>query len=166
MHCETVKDVGSFEKRRNVVGSICKKCKNAKQNARYHADEAFKLSMNESAKIYTNNRYAIDANYRLSERIRKQHRRAAGTLTPAEWLGIVALFNCECAYCGSHSRLTMDHVVPVSRGGKTTLDNIIPACSSCNSSKQARDIIEWYTSQPFYSKNRLDNIIKFVTTRR
>lgn len=62
--------------------------------------------------------------------------------------------------------LTMDHVVPISKGGKTTIDNVIPACSSCNSSKQARDIIEWYTSQPFYSKNRLDNIIKFVTTRR
>ena len=56
----------------------------------------------------------------------------------------------------------MDHVVPVSKGGSTSADNIIPACQSCNSSKNNKDIIEWYTAQPFYNKNRLDNIIKYI----
>ena len=51
-------------------------------------------------------------------------------------------------------------------GGKTTVDNVIPACSRCNSSKQAYDVVEWYTKQLFYSKDRLDSIIKFVTARR
>lgn len=60
----------------------------------------------------------------------------------------------------------MDHIVPISKGGKTTTDNIIPACSSCNSSKQAEDVVEWYTKQVFYNKDRLESIIKFVAARR
>ena len=59
-------------------------------------------------------------------------------------------------------KLTMDHVIAVSMGGSTDVSNIIPACQSCNSSKQNRDMIAWYTKQPFYSKQRLDNIIRYL----
>ncbi len=40
--------------------------------------------------------------------------------------------NFQCQYCGSTSELTFDHLLPRSRGGKTTWDNIITACSTCN----------------------------------
>ncbi|ORE92990.1 HNH endonuclease [Acuticoccus yangtzensis] len=38
----------------------------------------------------------------------------------------------ECQYCGSIEDLTFDHLVPRSRGGLTTWDNVITACSPCN----------------------------------
>lgn len=37
-----------------------------------------------------------------------------------------------CQYCGSKGDLTFDHVVPRSRGGKTSWDNVVAACSPCN----------------------------------
>lgn len=40
-----------------------------------------------------------------------------------------------CAYCGSDDNLTIDHVIPKSRGGKTTWENVITACHICNNKK-------------------------------
>ena len=50
----------------------------------------------------------------------------------------------KCLYCGnefSRSHLTMDHVVPISRGGKTEWTNIVAACNPCNSTKGNR--MDW-----------------------
>ena len=44
-----------------------------------------------------------------------------------------------CAYCGNQTpprALTMDHVVPVARGGRSSKGNIVPACKACNSKKK------------------------------
>ena len=44
-----------------------------------------------------------------------------------------------CHYCGEKfksSELTMDHVVPISRGGKSTKGNIVPSCKECNNKKK------------------------------
>lgn len=46
----------------------------------------------------------------------------------------------ECQYCGSKKDLTTDHIVPRSKGGKTTWDNVVLACSSCNSKKGSKDL--------------------------
>jgi len=40
-----------------------------------------------------------------------------------------------CQYCGSSGDLTFDHLIPRSRGGKTTWENVVTACSSCNLKK-------------------------------
>lgn len=40
-----------------------------------------------------------------------------------------------CQYCGSHEDLTFDHVVPRSKGGQTTWENVVAACSPCNLKK-------------------------------
>jgi 5-methylcytosine-specific restriction endonuclease McrA len=41
----------------------------------------------------------------------------------------------KCQYCGSTRRLTIDHVIPRSRGGKDTWENLVVACSTCNTRK-------------------------------
>ena len=44
-----------------------------------------------------------------------------------------------CHYCGkqfSRDELTMDHIVPVSRGGTSTKGNVVPCCKQCNSDKK------------------------------
>jgi len=44
-----------------------------------------------------------------------------------------------CVYCGRKQKaLTIDHVIPVSRGGKTDFDNCVACCASCNNHKGAR----------------------------
>lgn len=43
-----------------------------------------------------------------------------------------------CQYCGSRKHLTLDHVIPRSRGGRHTWDNVVTACSACNARKGNR----------------------------
>lgn len=43
-----------------------------------------------------------------------------------------------CQYCGEKSRISLDHVLPVSRGGKNTWENLVTACFSCNNKKGNR----------------------------
>jgi len=54
---------------------------------------------------------------------------------------VLARDNFACQYCGGHhdrSDLTIDHVVPRCRGGKSTWDNVVTACSRCNQIKGDR----------------------------
>lgn len=46
--------------------------------------------------------------------------------------------NHACQYCGSHKHLTLDHVIPVSKGGLHTWDNVVTACEQCNQRKSDR----------------------------
>ncbi|MDY6903085.1 MAG: HNH endonuclease [Thermodesulfobacteriota bacterium] len=51
-----------------------------------------------------------------------------------------------CYYCGKKippRKLTMDHVVPLSRGGKSTKGNVVPACKACNTQKSRLVPVEW-----------------------
>ena len=51
-----------------------------------------------------------------------------------------------CHYCGDRfppRELTMDHVVPLSRGGRTTRSNVVPCCKSCNDRKKYLLPLEW-----------------------
>ena len=57
-------------------------------------------------------------------------------LTAKEWLEIKAMHQYQCYYCKKKTViLTMDHVIPLSRGGQHIKENIVPACRSCNSKK-------------------------------
>lgn len=44
----------------------------------------------------------------------------------------------RCAYCGYEAKLHADHRMPLVRGGSNTIDNILPACRSCNSRKNKK----------------------------
>jgi len=44
----------------------------------------------------------------------------------------------QCQYCGSRDDLTFDHVIPRSKGGRTTWDNVVAACAPCNLKKANR----------------------------
>ncbi len=51
-----------------------------------------------------------------------------------------------CHYCGEKFKpdeLTMDHLIPISRGGKNNKGNVVPACKPCNNKKKYLLPIEW-----------------------
>ncbi len=66
---------------------------------------------------------------------RARRRAAEGSFTAAEWLALVAAHHGRCAYCGAIAPLEADHRVPLARGGSNTIENILPACRSCNAKK-------------------------------
>ena len=52
----------------------------------------------------------------------------------------------RCYYCGEHlhpRNLTMDHVVPIIRGGRSSRANTVPCCKPCNNAKQYMVPSEW-----------------------
>lgn len=81
------------------------------------------------------------ANPQISQENNLKHRaRKNGApindLTRADWEAIQVKFAHRCAYCGRKpSRLTQDHISPLSQGGSHTKSNVVPACQSCNSRK-------------------------------
>lgn len=60
------------------------------------------------------------------------------------WKNIIS--DGKCYYCGkkfSPEELTMDHKIPISRGGKSEKNNLVPACKECNNKKKYLLPIEW-----------------------
>ncbi|HEY2416429.1 MAG TPA: HNH endonuclease [Steroidobacteraceae bacterium] len=68
-------------------------------------------------------------------------RRYQQTLIAAEWKVIVRAAKGRCYYCQEKTKLTLDHVIPLSKGGQHTKTNVVPACQPCNSKKNDRLIL-------------------------
>ena len=69
--------------------------------------------------------------------------RADNDLTADQWFAILEAWGC-CAYCGNLDKaLQKDCVQPLSRGGRYTLENVVPACGSCNASKSNDEVTSW-----------------------
>lgn len=76
---------------------------------------------------------------------RRRRRVAAATndLTDEQWGALIAEWG-GCAYCGAADpALQRDCVLPISRGGRYTLENVVPACRSCNASKCNSEVTQW-----------------------
>lgn len=72
-------------------------------------------------------------------RINMQNRRSAGRVTKMEWAGILAEHGSFCYWCKAvEVPLEMDHVSPISKGGKHEKANIVPSCRPCNASRGNR----------------------------
>lgn len=68
----------------------------------------------------------------------------------------------ECAYCGSTKNLTIDHVVPRSKGGTDFTKNVVCCCHDCNQSKSHTPWEDWYFSQEFFSMKRHNKINEWM----
>lgn len=66
---------------------------------------------------------------------------------------IYAAWGGKCAYCGQIAR-SLDHVLPRHKGGLTIIENLVPACLSCNGHKGASEWVQWYRQQSFYDIER------------
>lgn len=101
---------------------ICQKCVNRDRRERYAADPEFKSHL---------------------QSIVYQRKRNVDSVPAHAAAFYLELFEGRCAYCDKAQATTWDHITAVSRGGKTTPGNIVPACHSCNSSKGNKDVHEW-----------------------
>jgi len=69
--------------------------------------------------------------------------RVENDLSSEQWSALQAAW-AGCAYCGiTDEPLQRDCVLALSRGGRYTLENIVPACRSCNSSKCNDEVTGW-----------------------
>ena len=105
-------------------------------NAEWHAKNPGK--MNEYQKSYFK---AHPEKFKL-----KSHRRRTlklnGGVYSVTVKEIADMLKRPCFYCGEESK-HIDHIVPLSRGGRHSIGNLIQACASCNLSKNNKFVIEW-----------------------
>ena len=70
-------------------------------------------------------------------------KRVEHDLSASQWVAIQVAWGA-CAYCAADDRpLQRDCVLPISRGGRYTLANVVPACGSCNASKCNDEVTGW-----------------------
>ncbi|NBW58557.1 HNH endonuclease [bacterium] len=72
----------------------------------------------------------------------------------------------KCAYCESTEYLTIDHIVPQSKGGSDFITNVLCCCRRCNNSKSHINWEEWYSSQDFFTEERYDVIVKWMNPQK
>lgn len=96
----------------------------------------------ERAKVWNkNNKLKYYNNIRVSK-IKRKAELTGKTFVILE-RELKALYASSCAFCGSIDGITMDHIIPVSRGGNHSIGNIQPLCKKCNSRKKARLVSEY-----------------------
>lgn len=86
----------------------------------------------ESCRIYYENNGGQWSAYRQTRRARE---RAGGSFTYEEWVNLCEKYGGKCLKCGA-PECTIDHVVPLSKGGSNDISNIQPLCLNCNLRKK------------------------------
>jgi hypothetical protein len=188
--CKEEKELTEFYKARKTKSgykTICKKCE-LDQKKEYYKNtiksdvQRYEIFKERTIKNYHKNKKTINKirNARRSERYREdiEHREKIRisknrrlylkksvpcTLTENEWEETLDFFKHSCAYCGERNeKLHQEHVIPVSKGGYYTKQNIIPACSFCNKSKLNRVMEDWYASKEYFDEARLKKIHQWI----
>lgn len=163
--CKTPKKLDAFTSDSTRKDGHYPQCKECRQAFR----EANRAKVNESKRAhYAANRDAIaikqrayyDANLQRKLDYAKAYKRAHPELVSdythrrraakrANGVFVVPkgfmkrLYASPCFYCGTSGRIEADHVIPISRGGRHSMGNLVPACKTCNSSKSDKLITEW-----------------------
>lgn len=82
--------------------------------------------------------------HHINRRGRKFNNPGFAEVTDWEWRRMVQRTGYRCTYCGKRpNKLVMDHIIPLSRGGRHAPGNVTPACTGCNGAKAALFIVEW-----------------------
>ena len=90
----------------------------------------------------SNDFFALDS---IDEALIRAERSKARALRKSRWWQ-QKTSSGTCWYCGQkvgYHNLTMDHMIPLSRGGRSTKDNLVPSCKECNNKKKSSLPVEW-----------------------
>lgn len=95
---------------------------------------------------------SIKSNWRMKNRVKLQqlakHREMIIKTGNVPSSYIKELRQLPCNYCGQYfeNKMHIDHVVPISKGGQHSIDNLVTACRSCNLSKSNKFLHDWLAS--------------------
>lgn len=167
--CKQTKPADQFNKRRNSkdgLDTYCRECGNRRKRE-YNARNKDKVSaMNRRSYEKNPQQYLdkarswLDANRnkaRLSAYKYRQRNKdlvalwakvRRARLRQAQILLIqpnffTRLYSSACVYCGSRDSIEADHVIPLSKGGRHSEGNLVPACKACNRAKHDEFVMEW-----------------------
>lgn len=163
--CKASKPTADFARCRSAHDGLqftCRECQKAVYHERREANLAkqaeYRLA-NTTSKAKYNRDYYLQNAERIGNQVREYRRRkpevykatanrrrvrkAANGILLVTKKETQRLYAQRCFYCGSTDYITLDHVIPIQRGGRHSIGNLIPACRACNSSKKNQFITEW-----------------------
>ena len=164
--------------------SICKECEklyhrtqdkiyyqNNKEAKKEYSHEYNKNHREERSKRWQEYRKSehgkqVIAAKRFNERNRRRlwKQNQGKGITSEQYKEVMSFFDWKCAYSGEKLKKdtrTLDHIIPLKQGGDHEIWNLVPMARSLNSSKCAKDMLEWYREQDFYSEARLAKIYEW-----
>lgn len=92
--------------------------------------------------------FFLDPEHTDPKRLKKERAKARELKASSWWKQKLATGLCH--YCGQKfapRELTMDHLVPLARGGTSTKNNLVPACKECNAKKKLKTPVDELLSQ-------------------
>ena len=117
---------------------------NPKAISAYHAEHYAKNADRIRATVAEYHKAYPDKKSHLENRRRARKAGNGGSHTLAERCEKFARLGNVCYFCGLPKKLTVDHDVPLARGGTDDIANILPACRSCNSKKNKQTAAEYF----------------------
>lgn len=130
----------------------CKKC-SRKDNAKRDK---------EKMRLYSKRPEVVKRLRNAWHKRKSLERELPNNFTTKQWDECCEYFDNRCCYCGKKKKLEQDHFIALTKGGGYEINNLVPACGSCNRSKNNRDVFEWFPSMPFYSEIRERKILKYL----
>ena len=157
--CNQTKPLESFRKNQSKklgVSSYCRAClseiaktrrpfRTGNQRARDRINSKNWYSKNKpnnsaTTKAYLDKNPGLRSHYVATYKARK---RDNGVFLISK-VEISYLLNRPCFYCGLKvQKITLDHVIPISKGGRHSIGNLVAACMPCNASKGNKFITQW-----------------------
>jgi 5-methylcytosine-specific restriction endonuclease McrA len=173
----------SFIKNESIVNKICSKCKQEKSVNCFYVksfpETGYRSNCKECIKTYNSKikdaKREYDYHYRIKNRQRikkvkdlyhlnnrelgrnlghaRRARKNENGVFSVSKKELKKLYSSPCFYCGSSNKITIDHVIPISRGGTHGIGNLVAACAFCNGSKNSKFLIEWKRDLTFLKKD-------------
>lgn len=131
---------------------------------KYYRERQKKRTVNGTTKKYYYGNPKKFLKYTLEHNAHKTH-----DISNKQWVSCKEFFYYKCVFCGMtekehkeifNEQLHMEHAI---NDGSNEIDNCIPSCKSCNSSKKKEDWIHWYTpDNPRFTQERYNKIIQWT----
>ena len=152
--CQQSKNLDYYSKdKRAKIGrnSICKQCDNQKAKKYYESnDEARKeyrrnyREQNLEKVTQAMRHWQINNPEKISQYTKNRlQRRIENGLFYVSKKELKKIYESECFYCGANSEIQTDHIIPISKGGRHSIGNLVAACRRCNQSKGKKLLVEW-----------------------
>ena len=155
--CKLTKQLKDFSKNKRQLDGLCRECKDCaklRAKARYKkVGDKLRRQMAQQRRNAYEYRLEIE---RASRARRKEAQRplknarqsirnrvVQGKKFLLDAKQIARIYSKPCYRCGTKENISLDHVIPISRGGNHSIGNLMPLCRPCNSSKGKKLLVEW-----------------------
>ena len=153
----------NFYKSKTGKYGLCAECKECRKEAQKKYNQSDKGKKSQKKR---NRKYNENNPHKIFNKNIKQHYNLDSNITKEQYYEILEYFGYKCAYCGcelDESNTTLDHVIPLSKNGACDPWCLVPSCGSCNSSKNASDMLLWLSTKEMIDIEKLEKIEKIYS---